>query len=445
MNDVRSGAGLNEVGPNHGADDGAGSALAADSPCRFIVEVATDDARRATEVLVADSHYVTGVDVQSVSDGVTRMVGTSPPALAPLERFRSELVAAGVRAVVRPAETLTDLTEDWLDSQLAGHLKRGEQSRTFNRRLQALAGSAVLESLLSRCRDAGLDWEFRGAAASAAGLVLRNTLDVRLILDALHAAVEIAPAVPTKPAFPRGWAVELLVDAAAHTVESLGVDLDALTDEDRRVAEADIRLLLQHPWVELQWRVLELASRLPGTRERATAEILAEVGLARAPRKGRDAGVVNTAAAQALATCPPLPQVLDALIALTYADQGETRAEAGYALGALAGADVARELWERWLDSSSPVDRDCADALLADYGTESDVPLALDALRRVLKSRARPGWPRGTELLAFLDQHGARSTAAAELERARHRAGGVDPLLERWLAETIPALAAIAD
>lgn len=372
------------------------------------------------------------------------------PRTTAISRIVSSMRLAGVDVLeLMGLDTITQVSEAWLDTQLAGWAGPGpspagsEQRSMYRRRLEALAGATALEQVLARCRDGRRSWDERLAAARACPYVLLNTPELSLAVRALDTAADVAQQVPSRPAFPRGHAAVYLVEAVAAMFRPWQLapaghdDASALAG-----AEAILRRLLSHPWGELQWRSCELAAVLPGTREPATGEILARLAVARVDKKGRDAGVLNTAVASALARCRPTPVVLAALEALMEADQAETRLEAATALGTLGGPDAARRIWTSWLRSRSEPERDVARELLAHFGAAEDVDDAVAALRVLLRSSARPGWPRGTALIEFLTQLGARSQVAAELERARARAAGLDPSLEEWLAGTMPDLAA---
>ncbi|WP_156374275.1 hypothetical protein [Cellulomonas sp. Leaf334] len=382
----------------------------------------------------------------ATKNGVLLDVTSSTPQRDTMGRILSVWRSIITPLDVWPRDLVDQVSEHWLREQI-----RGAASRPLTRveeanywwRLERLTGAETLRQLLALVRDPREVDDARWKAASTCGVVLRNSRDAGLVQDVLDASIDLSRAGAKRGPYARSRVALELVEAVTSMFESFRhwpARTCEFSSEQSAPVEPRVRALLTHPWAEFQWRTLTLATTLHGHRDTATADALAAVALARASTKGQDAGVVNTAAAEALAICPPTPAVREALLALRGAHKWETRVTATMALCALDDPALTRSLWSEWSVSRSANDRAVAYFILAERGTAEDLDAAVAALAAVLRWTRPDDDQIGRKLFDLLCRNGAASRARTELEHARRRKAGVPPVLEAWIEVAHPTL-----
>ena len=315
---------------------------------------------------------------------------SSPPSRAVLPscgRCTSCATPACSFAVSKILDSVDDISLAEL-RRLADDWQAGPHGRAAGRRIEALAGEAILRLAL----QANPGGERLNGWDMMVGSIGRHSPGTEALL--------LESALAEKD---RSRAARL-----TGAVVSRG-ELAELVDE---VFEPPVELVLQ--LAQRPARVAEQAFRIAEALPAPLSDELT-TALCVAARRG---SISDTAAVRALRKARSTAEVREALAAALESSDADVRGLALESLGELFGVG-ARPYWQAWLASASAPQRMAAEGVIGAYGDADDVPLAAEHLGKIIRRKSSISWqpPRGNEIITLLVRHRDLPEAQAALAR----------------------------
>jgi hypothetical protein len=284
------------------------------------------------------------------------------------------------------------------------------------RRLEALAGDALLETCMARLRRAGTGHDRPAVWRFAVGCVAFNTpgAEGRMLSEAASSSHEDAALS--------------FIDAASNRATLAG-----LTHQFLAIPEQAAATLIRRSGYVSE-RASHLAALMPGPLpEAVTAALLQVAG------EGGERGASATGALQNAEPSESVRQALEE--AMAAADDPNLQAAALATFAHHWGAQ-ARPIWREFLTSRSAPLRWTAEAVLGTYGTQEDLTDAAAQLRTLARTKSSVGMspPRGHEIVDLLARHRDDPDARGGLDDLSARWVRLGNDLREWLAEHHPWL-----
>jgi hypothetical protein len=391
-----------------------------ETPHRFRTWLADEPDREAAHrVLQGELPDEVTVDVVTEPDGRARLdlASTFTPRTAAILRPLNVLKRAGVDVQgLELLDLVTDVDGRSIGLAVEAWGQLGNKG-PHRRRLEALAGEALLEACLARLRGASGSGPGRPATWRFAVIcVAFNTprAEDRMISEAARSAAE-------------DEALGFL-DAAMNRA-----NLARLTHQPLAVPEEAVAGLIRR-LDYVSERASHFATLMPPPLPETVTSALLDVAAGGGER--------GASAIEALRNAAPSESVRDALEkAMAAADDPNLQAAALSVFAHRWGSE-ARPVWREFLASRSAPLRWTAEAVLGAYGTEEDLTDAVAHLRKLARTKSSVHMtpPRGHEIVDLLVRHRHHPVAGAGLDDLSARWERLGDDLREWLAKHHPWL-----